>query len=158
MLILWILAIILIIIGFAGTVLPALPGAPLVFGGLFLIAWIEDFQRIGWLPLLILGLLTVFVLLVDIISTALGAKKVGASKLAIVGAALGTLLGIFLGLPGIILGPFFGALIGEYIARARFSQAAKVGFATWLGLVISALIKLSVLFIMLGIFVAAYMF
>ena len=143
--------------GFAGTVLPALPGAPLVFGGLFLIAWIEDFQRIGWLSLLILGLLTIFVLLVDIISTALGAKRVGASKLAIFGAALGTLLGIFLGLPGIVLGPFFGALIGEYIVRTRLSQAAKVGFATWLGLVISALIKLSVLFIMLGIFVVVYM-
>ncbi|NMC61635.1 MAG: DUF456 domain-containing protein [SAR324 cluster bacterium] len=157
MILLWILAILLVIMGFAGTVLPALPGAPLVFGGLFLIAWIEDFQRIGWLSLLILGLLTIFVLLVDIISTALGAKRVGASKLAIFGAALGTLLGIFLGLPGIVLGPFFGALIGEYIVRTRLSQAAKVGFATWLGLVISALIKLSVLFIMLGIFVVVYM-
>ncbi len=154
----WILAVVLVIIGFAGTVLPALPGAPLVFLGLFVAAWGDSFQHVGWPTLVVLGVLTAFVLIVDLVATAMGAKRVGASRLAILGAAIGTLIGIFFALPGIILGPFIGATAGEYLARARLGDATKVGLGTWIGLLIGTILKLTILFIMAGIFITAWFF
>ena len=91
----WALAVALIVIGVIGTFLPVLPGAALVFGGMLLAAWIDGFQRVGWITLVILGVLTALVFGVDIVSGFLGAKRVGASKLAIVGAAIGTVVGLF---------------------------------------------------------------
>jgi hypothetical protein len=79
----WLLALTLIIVGVIGTFLPVLPGAALVFGGMLLAAWIDDFQRIGWITLTILGALTVLVFVIDIVAALLGAKRVGASRLAI---------------------------------------------------------------------------
>jgi len=96
----WLLAGFLILIGIAGTVLPALPGVVLVFFGLLLGAWIDGFTRVG-----ILAVLTVLSYLVDFAATSLGAKKYGASTRAIGGAALGTIAGIFFGIPGLIVGP-----------------------------------------------------
>ena len=153
---LWLLAALLVVTGFVGSVLPVLPGAPLVFLGLLIAAWIDSFSRVGWLTLTVLGFLAIFAILIDFAATALGAKRVGASRLAIAGAAVGTVCGIFFGLPGIILGPFIGAVAGEYAARARLPEAAKVGFGTWIGLVLGTAVKLAVLFMMVGIFTAAY--
>lgn len=155
---LWVLAACLVLLGLAGTILPALPGAPLVFAGLLLAAWIDGFQKVGILPLVILGLLTVLTLVVDVVATALGAKKVGASKSAIVGSAIGTVVGLFFGIPGLLLGPFVGALLGEYAARKNWEQAGKAGLGTWLGIVLGTAVKLSVLFFMLGLFALAYIF
>lgn len=155
---LWVLAAGLVLLGLAGTILPALPGAPLVFAGLLLAAWIDGFQKVGIFPLVILGLLTVLTLVVDVVATALGAKKVGASKSAIVGSAIGTVVGLFFGIPGLLLGPFVGALLGEYSARKNWEQAGKAGLGTWLGIVLGTAVKLSVLFFMLGLFALAYIF
>ncbi len=156
--VLWVLAACLVLLGLAGTVLPALPGAPLVFAGLLLAAWIDGFQKVGIFPLVILGFLTVLTLVVDVVATALGAKKVGASKSAIVGSAIGTVVGLFFGIPGLLLGPFVGALLGEYSARKNWEQAGKAGLGTWLGIVLGTAVKLSVLFFMLGLFALAYIF
>ena len=153
---LWILAVILVIVGLAGTVLPALPGAPLVFLGLLLAAWADGFQKVGWFPLTILGILTVGTFVVDFLATSLGAKRVGASYLAIGGAVVGTIVGLFLGIPGLLLGPFVGAVAGEYIARRDLRQAGKVGLGTWLGLVLGTAAKLGLIFLMIGLFVFAY--
>ncbi|HYH44983.1 MAG TPA: DUF456 family protein [Thermoanaerobaculia bacterium] len=153
---LWILAVVCIVAGVAGTVLPALPGAPLVFVGLLLAAWADGFQKVGWFPLILVGLLTLATLAVDLLATSLGAKRVGASWLALAGAAVGTVVGIFLGLPGLILGPFVGAFAGEYLARRNWRQAGKVGFGTWLGLVLGTAAKIALVFTMLGIFLTAY--
>lgn len=155
---LWVLAACLVLLGLAGTILPALPGAPLVFAGLLLAAWIDGFQKVGIFPLVILGFLTVLTLVVDVVATALGAKKVGASKSAIVGSAIGTVVGLFFGIPGLLLGPFVGALLGEYSARKNWEQAGKAGLGTWLGIVLGTAVKLSVLFFMLGLFALAYIF
>lgn len=155
---LWVLAACLVLLGLAGTILPALPGAPLVFAGLLLAAWIDGFQKVGIFPLVILGLLTVLTLVVDVVATALGAKKVGASRSAIVGSAIGTVVGLFFGIPGLLLGPFVGALLGEYSARKNWEQAGKAGLGTWLGIVLGTAVKLSVLFFMLGLFALAYIF
>jgi uncharacterized protein YqgC (DUF456 family) len=153
---LWLLAAVLVLVGLAGTLLPALPGVPFVFGGLLVAAWLGDFQRIGWPTLSLLAVLTALAILVDLFASVLGAQKVGASKLALLGAALGGIAGIFFGLVGIFIFPFIGAVIGEFIARREMGQAAKVGLATWLGLLFGALAKLALALTMIGVFVIAY--
>ena len=120
-------------------------------------AWIGDFQRIGWPTLTILGVLTALAIAVDLVATLLGAKRVGASKLALLGAAIGSVVGLFFGLIGIFIFPFIGAVIGELIARNELGQAAKVGVATWLGLLFGALAKLALALTMIGVFVIAYL-
>jgi len=157
----YLLAIALVLVGIAGTILPALPGLPLVFAGMLLAAWAGDFQQVGVPMLVVLGLLTVFSLAVDFWATALGAKRVGASKLAIIGAMVGTFAGLFLGPIGLLLGPFAGAIGGELIHRRSLQkhdlgQAAKVGIGTWFGILFGTILKLALAFTMLGLFALAW--
>ena len=152
----WVLAALMVIAGVAGSVLPALPGVGLVFGGLVVAAWADDFQRVGWITLTLLGVLTVASFAIDFAATALGAKRVGATRLAIVGAALGAMAGLFLGIPGLILGPFVGAVIGEMLSHGEWRKATQAGIATWMGLLFGTLAKLALVFTMLGIFLFAY--
>jgi uncharacterized protein YqgC (DUF456 family) len=153
---LWLLAAVLVLAGLAGSVLPALPGVPLVFAGLLAGAWADDFQRVSWFTLALLGLLTLASFVIDLMATALGARRVGATRLAIAGAMLGTLAGLFLGIPGLILGPFVGAVAGELISHGKVQQATRAGIATWMGLIFGTLAKLALVFTMLGVFAAAY--
>ena len=153
-----ILAAVLVVIGLAGTVLPVLPGVLLVFGGLFLAAFAEDFQRVGWVGLTIIGALGLLSFGADFVASLLGAKRVGASPLALVGAAVGGIVGIFLGIVGVFAGPFIGAVAGEYLARGRLAQAGKVGLGTWLGLIVAAVAKVVIAFLMIGTFFAFYAF
>jgi uncharacterized protein YqgC (DUF456 family) len=152
----YVVAALLVLAGLAGSVLPALPGVPLVFGGLLLAAWADDFTRVGAVTLVLLGLLTLASFAIDFAATAMGAKRVGATRLAIVGAALGTLAGVFLGIPGLILGPFVGAVIGELLSHGEMQRATRAGVATWMGLLFGTLTKLALVFTMIGIFVFAY--
>ena len=152
----WLLAVALVIAGFAGTVLPAIPGVPLVFAGLWLAAWIDGYSRVGAFTLTALGVLTIIAVAVDYAAAALGARRVGASKQAIAGSVIGAFVGIFFGLPGLLLGPFVGAVAGELSARRGLDQATRVGVATWMGLLFGTLTKLALSLTMLGIFVAAY--
>ncbi len=152
----FILAAILILIGLAGTIVPALPGVPLVFGGMWLAAWAGHYQHIGTWTLLVLFLLAVLAVLVDFVAGLLGAKRVGASVLALWGAAIGTIVGLFFGLPGLLLGPFIGAVAGELIHGRQVHRATTVGIGTWLGLLFGTLAKLALCFTMLGIFALAY--
>ncbi len=89
------LAILLVIFGLAGTVLPALPGVPLIFGGLLLIAYQDGFNKVGVVTLVILGILAALAFAIDYLAAIFGAKRVGASKLAIIGATVGTIVGLF---------------------------------------------------------------
>ena len=155
---LFIAGLVLVVVGLAGTVLPALPGTPLIFAGLFLAAWSEGFTKVGWFPLTLLAILTALSIAVDFAATALGAKRVGASKGALVGAAAGSVVGLFFGLPGLILGPFIGAVAGELVARRDLLQAGKAGLGTWLGLLLGTVAKLALAFTMLAVFVTAYFF
>ncbi len=152
----YLLAALLVIIGLVGSVLPALPGVPLLFAGLLLAAWADGFARVGagWLTLL--ALLTLAAMAVDFVAGVLGAKKVGASRAAVAGAALGTLIGLFLGLPGIVLGPFVGALLGELAAGGTLRKAGGVGVGAWVGFVVGSLAKLAICGVMLGIFAFAF--
>ena len=154
---LWmLLAAVLVITGVAGSVLPALPGVPLVFAGLALAAWAGDFARVSGFTVALLGLLTILSIAVDLAASALGAKRVGATRLAVAGALVGTLAGLFLGLPGLVLGPFAGAVIGELMSHGKMEQATRAGFATWMGLIFGTLAKLALAFTMLGVFAVAY--
>jgi uncharacterized protein YqgC (DUF456 family) len=152
----WALAIALIVVGVIGTFLPVLPGVILIFGGMLLGAWIDNFERVGWVTLVILGVLTGLVLVVDIVSGLLGAKRVGASRLAIIGAAIGTVVGLAFGIVGVLIAPFIGAVIGEVITRGKLAPAARVGVATWIGMVVGALAKLAFVLAMLGVFAGSY--
>ncbi|MDR7135911.1 uncharacterized protein YqgC (DUF456 family) [Lysobacter niastensis] len=154
----YVLAGLLILVGIAGTVLPALPGLPLVFAGMLLAAWAGNFQEVGWVPMLVLGLLTLLSLGIDFLATSLGAKRVGASKLAVAGAVLGTFAGLFFGPVGLFAGPFVGALGGELIHGREVRKATKVGFGTWLGIVFGIVLKLGLAFAMVGLFAFAWFF
>lgn len=153
-LVLYVVAALLILVGLAGTVLPALPGLPLMFVGMLLAAWADQFTQIGGWTIALLAVLTVISMAVDIASTAMGAKRVGASKTAMFGAALGTLVGgIVFSIPGLILGPFVGAMAGELIHGKEWRHASRIGFGTWVGLAIGTALKLAMAFAMLGVFV-----
>lgn len=156
--ILWILAILLVAAGLAGTIVPGLPGAPLVLAGLVLAGWIDGFAQTGWLTWTALGLLLAVSLAVDLLASALGAQRFGASPRALLGAAVGAVVGLFFGLPGLILGPFVGAVIGEYSARRNLAQAGRAGVGTFLGLVIGAAAKAALALAMVAVFAAAYLF
>lgn len=151
------LATLLIVAGFVGTILPALPGVPLVFCGMLLAAWAGGFAHVGAFTLILLGVLTVIAIAVDFVAGVLGAKRVGASRQAIIGAALGTFVGIFFGLAGLLLGPFIGALLGELVAGATLHKATGVGVGAWLGFLVGTVLKLGICFAMLGIFAFAFL-
>lgn len=153
---LYVVGALLVVVGLAGTVLPVIPGTLLVFAGLVVAAWAEGFTRVGWVGLAIIGVLAVLAFVADFVASLLGAKRVGASPLALFGAALGGLIGIFAGIVGMIVGPFVGAFAGEWMARGRLRQAGKVGLGTWLGLLAAAVAKVVLAFAMIAVWVAAY--
>jgi len=155
---LWILVIVLMAAGVAGTILPVLPGAVLIFAGAVLGAWIDDWTRVSWWILGVLGGLAMLSVACDFVAASLGAKRLGASPLAVSGAAVGTVVGVFTGLWGLLFMPFIGAAIGEYVAMRNLQRAGRVGIATGVGLVIGAAVKIAIAFSMIGIFVAALVF
>jgi uncharacterized protein len=150
----WSVAILLVLAGLIGLLLPAIPGAPLIFAGLVLAAWAEDFTFIGPWTVVALGAITLLTLGVDLWAAMFGAKRFGASRRAIIGAVLGSIGGLFLGFPGVLFGPFIGAVIGELLAQKNLQQATRAGFGATIGLVLGAAIKLALAFTMIGIFVA----
>ena len=152
---LWIVAVLMIIVGIAGTVLPALPGVVLVFAGIALAAWIDSFTVISGWTVGLLAVLTVIGVAVDYVAQLLSAQRAGATTLGIAGAAVGTVVGIFTGLVGLLFMPLIGAAIGEFIAHRDLLRAGRVGAATWVGLLVGAVLKLAIVFMMAGIFVAA---
>jgi uncharacterized protein YqgC (DUF456 family) len=156
---LWVLSGLLILIGLAGIVLPALPGIALVWAGILLGAWAEGFERVGGAVLAVCTGLMLLALLVDLLAGLLGARRLNAHWLALAGAAAGTVLGLFSGLAGLIFMPLVGAIAGEWIARHKepdiARRAAQVGLATWVGMLIGTAAKIGIAFLMLGLFAAA---
>ena len=152
---LWFLCIALIVLGLAGTVLPVLPGTLLVWGGIVLGAWIDNFSRVGTTTVWVISALAILAWGLDYVAGLMGAQKAGASKQALLGAALGTVAGLFMGLVGVLFMPLLGAAAGEYLARRDQSRAVKVGVATWIGIMVGLVAKVVLAFIMVGIFAAA---
>jgi uncharacterized protein YqgC (DUF456 family) len=155
---LWIVAVAMVIVGLFGVVMPALPGHMLILAGLVVGAWAEGFTRVGVWTLVIVGVIALASYGVDFVAVALGAKRLGASARAMTGAALGTFAGFFFGLPGVIVGPFVGAVIGELTTHRDLARAGKAGVAAWIGFAIGTAVKVALAFLMIAIFVAALIF
>jgi uncharacterized protein YqgC (DUF456 family) len=150
--ILWIIGGLLTFTGLAGLLLPLVPGAPLLFLGLLLGAWAEGFRYIGLWTLLLLAALAALTYVVEFVASILGVKKYGGSRRAMVGAVVGGVVGMFLGIPGILLGPFVGAVIGELSLQRNLDAAGRAGFGTVVGLAIGVAGKLAIGITMIGIF------
>lgn len=127
----------------------------LVWGGIVLGAWIDDFARVGMTTVVVVSVLALLAWGLEYVAGLMGAKKAGASKLALMGAAVGTVLGLFMGLVGVLFMPLVGAAVGEYLARKDHARAVKVGIATWVGIMVGLIAKVVLAFIMVGIFGAA---
>lgn len=149
---LWILAFVLAGVGVAGLALPGLPGAPILFAGLLLAAWAEDFAYVGWRTLALLAVMAAFTYVLDFLATALGADRFGASWRGIAGAAVGALIGVFWAPFGILIGPFLGAVIGELTARRKLREASAAGLGAVIGLVLGVSLKVGVAVLMVGVF------
>ena len=148
----WLLAALIVVAGLAGTVVPALPGVPLVFAGLFIGAWINGFDTVGWGTLGIMAVLTVVAVVIDFVASAAGARYLGASSRAFWGATAGAVVGIFFGIPGMLLGPFIGAVIGEISGGNDLVRSGRAGVGAWLGIVVATAVKLAIAFLMIGLF------
>ena len=155
---LWVLSAAMILAGLAGTILPMLPGTLLVWGGIVLGAWIDDFTRVSVTTVVVISLMGLLAWALDYAAGLLGAQKAGASKLALIGAAVGTVVGLFMGLVGVLFMPLVGAAIGEYLAQKDQSRAVKVGVATWIGIMVGLVAKVVLAFMMVGLFAAAMLF
>lgn len=151
----WILSGLLMLAGLAGTVLPALPGTALVLAGIVLGAWIDGFTRVGVAVIAIVSILAAIAWMLDYAAGMMGARKAGASRQALIGAAIGTVVGLFAGFVGVLFLPLVGAAIGEYLARKDEMHAVKVGVATWLGIMAGMIAKVVISFVMIGIFLGA---
>ncbi len=153
---LWLLAAVLVLVGIAGTILPMLPGIPLVFVGIFIAAWLDGFAKVSVLTIIIIGLIALLALIIEFVASFITVKKAGASKYALWGAAIGGLIGFFTGPFGLIIGTAVGAAIGELLAEKETSQATAVGIAAGLGFIVALVAKVLLLLIMLAIFAYAY--
>ncbi|MCY7317086.1 MAG: DUF456 domain-containing protein [Rubrivivax sp.] len=165
--VLWAASVLLILTGLAGTVLPVLPGTALVLAGIVLGAWIDDFTRVGPVMLTIIAVLAVLAWVLEYVAGLLGAKRAGASRLALIGAAVGTVVGLFMGFVGVLFMPLVGAAAGEYWARRgqlatsaqtvrqAGQQAVRVGVSTWIGIMVGLVAKVVIAFVMVGLFIVA---
>jgi uncharacterized protein len=147
---LYLLGGLLLLAGLAGLVLPVVPGALLMFAGTLLVAWGGHFERIGWRTLTVVGILSLTMMVVDWVATALGARASGASRWAVLGATLGLVIGLFLGPAGILLGPVVGAAVLEWWRDADLERAMKAGLGTLLGFVAGGVVKVVLAFLLLG--------
>jgi uncharacterized protein YqgC (DUF456 family) len=150
------IAVVLVFVGLVGIIAPGVPGPMLIFAGLLLAAWSDGFAHVGVTTLVVIGILTAATYVIDILVMALGMKHLGATRRAMIGAALGTLAGLFFGLPGVIIGPFAGAVIGEFTAYRDVRAAGRAGTAAWFGFLVGMAAKVGLAFVMVGIFLAAW--
>jgi uncharacterized protein YqgC (DUF456 family) len=155
---LWTLAVAMVALGLVGVVMPALPGHVLILAGLVVAAWADGFAHVSAWTLGVIALVAIASYGIDFVTAAVSTRRLGASKDAMVGAALGTMGGLFFGLPGLILGPFVGAVIGELIASRNLRQAGRAGIAATIGFAIGTAVKVAFAFVMIAIFAAAFVF
>jgi len=144
-----VIGLILNIIGIIGVILPALPGIVLNYIALILLYIVKGEVEFSLRILIVFGILTLLVTLLDYILPLLGARKYGASRIGVWGAVIGMLVGIIFFPPfGIIFGLLIGAFLGELIAGKEQSQALRAGFATFLGSLTSMVVKLLLAIVM----------
>jgi uncharacterized protein YqgC (DUF456 family) len=152
---LYVLGAVALLAGVAGTILPGLPGSPLIVAGVVLVAWAGGFVRVGWPTIVASALLAGLIVAVDWVAGLLGAKLFGASRWALVGAGVGVLVGLFFGLPGVILGPAVGAIVFEWWKNPDFGRALKAGLGVFLGFLVGSVVKVALAFVILGLLAVA---
>lgn len=152
----WFGAIVLIVAGLAGTIVPAIPGLPMIAGAAILIGWIDHWQRVGAWTIGIVVVLAVIGVIVDSVAQTAGAQKAGASRAGIIGSVIGTFVGMFMGLVGIFVMPFVGAVIGEFWAKRDLIHAGKVGIATWIGMIVGTAVKVALALVMTALIFFVY--
>jgi uncharacterized protein YqgC (DUF456 family) len=156
--VLYLLAAALIVGGVAGAILPVLPGIPMIFGGIWLAAAVDQYRHLGWGWLVAIGIVGAVGVALDFVSASFGAKRIGASTRALWGAGVGTVAGMFFGIPGLIIGPFAGAMVGELWSGTSVLRSAHVGVGTWVGMLLGMLAKVVISFLMIGMAGLALLF
>jgi uncharacterized protein YqgC (DUF456 family) len=155
---LYVLGVALLGAGVAGLVVPVLPGALLLVAGVAALAWAGDFAILGWGTVGLAGAVALVMVAVDWAASVLGAKAFGASKWAVIGSAVGLLVGVFLGLPGILLGPAVGAIVFEYARDPNFGRAARAGAGAFAGFIVGSILKAVLAFVLLGVVALRFVF
>jgi uncharacterized protein YqgC (DUF456 family) len=150
------LGALLVIAGLVGLVLPAVPGLPLILVGITVLAWADDFARIGAPTLMAVLALGIVGTLMDYAAGLLGAKRAGASSWGLAGAVLGLLAGLPFGLLGLILGPGLGAMALEYLRDQNLRRSAVAGAGVLVGFVLGTALKYAVAMTMIGLAMVAY--
>jgi hypothetical protein len=146
------LAIIMMIVGIAGCLLPVLPGPPLTYLGLVVLHFTK-FGPVSTNLFIILGVVAIVVTVIDYIVPIWGTRQFGGSKYGMRGAAVGLVIGLFLGPFGIIAGPFIGAVVGEMLFKDDIKYAIKAGFGSLLGFLTGVGLKLAASLLMTFYFV-----
>jgi hypothetical protein len=141
------------IVGLVGTLLPVMPGAPVIWLGMLIYGFIAGFENLGLYFLLAQAVLAIAVMAVDYLFTALGSRYLGGSKAAFWGAAAGLLVGVFFFPFGLIIGPFLGAAVADLIYRRNTDLAIKSGFGATLGFLGALPIKLAIEAVMITWFI-----
>jgi uncharacterized protein YqgC (DUF456 family) len=152
---LYVLGALALAVGLAGVVLPAVPGAALLIAGALLVGWAEGFTRVSGWTVGACALIGAVIAGVDLAAGVLGARAFGASRWAVIGAGVGLLVGIFLGLPGIVLGPVVGAIAFEYAREPDFDRALRAGAGAFVGFVLGSAVKVALAFMLIGVLVVA---
>jgi len=141
----------LLLAGLAGSVLPFLPGTPLIFLGALIHALATDFSPISAGRLLVLAGLTVLTYLLEYAAGALGARTFGGSLWAVLGALLGGVIGLFFGPPGLVIGPLLGAVAGELLKSGELLHSLKASIGALAGLLLGLLARLALAVTMVGL-------
>lgn len=140
-----IISAILMLGGIAGSILPFLPGPPLGLAGLLLYAIVTKFQTVSVAAIIIFGALTILTIVLDVAAPALGAKGKKASRQGVWGSIIGGIAGMFVMGPfGIVIGPFVGAFIGEYLNKPNSEQALRAAWGSFLGFLVGTLARTAV--------------
>ncbi|GAA0917297.1 DUF456 family protein [Rothia nasimurium] len=155
---LYLLSAALVVGGVAGAILPVLPGIPMIFGGIWLAAAVDEYRHLGWGWIVAIAIVAAVGIALDFVSASLGAKKIGASPRALWGAGAGTVVGMFFGIPGLLLGPFVGAMVGELWSGQSILRSAHVGVSTWIGMLLGIVAKVVISFLMIGMAGLALLF
>jgi hypothetical protein len=151
-LVLWLIVGTLLFLGLAGTIIPFLPGTPLI-----VVAALVHAIATGWTPitvgrLVVLAALAALGFVLQHVSSALGARHAGGGRWAIVGALVGGIVGLFFGLPGLLLGPPLGAIAGELLESGDLRSSVRTGLATFAGMAAGAVANFAIAVMMIGLF------
>jgi uncharacterized protein YqgC (DUF456 family) len=151
---LWIvIAALIMAAGLLGTLLPFLPGIPLIYAGYLFYGLVTGWQDYGLRAMVAWGLVVGVVTFLDLYAGSIGAKKYGASRYAVWGSIIGAVIGVIVGnFIGLIAGPFVGAIAGELIAGKSLRKAIQSGWGAILGLVAGNLVRITVAIAMIGAF------